>query len=468
MSVNKLFKDINNGVRLKENAPLLVKELGALDAKSGLINLAFSYSILYENIDGTNVDKDIDTFVDKINEIIKEVFEGTCDKAKQEAAISSAESLRKDIIERVDTLTAYTDVFQIYEYVLNRIKGRYEDVDTAPDIDALVERSFGYMFSDTDNAAVNERIKDILSQLPVRMTKQKFYETVSEAMSIYKGSDMSSLNLFDYMLRTCGMIYKTNEFDGIYKELADTAAAFKETDYDTLTKDEFDARFAKLNEVGEFISDAFDRLSLIVEVLNNLLIYLFTMQYAISDSETDTALASVKETLAAFNGKYTKVSDYVEVSEGFFAKLEGFLENSRDDMAKLDASREILVNENYEVLTELDIEEEVNDLAICALLASESRFVDYKKFFEKTGTVGEEEFKNVRDALIADYDALFTGLSKRIRRAVMAEAIKNMPVFLNSKTEIEQYIRYALESCTDKAELAGCVASIKLITESDF
>ncbi|MBP5305627.1 MAG: hypothetical protein J6Z02_07220, partial [Lachnospiraceae bacterium] len=183
---------------------------------------------------------------------------------------------------------------------------------------------------------------------------------------------------------------------------------------------------------------------------------------------TETALASVKNTLEAFKGKYTKVSDYVESAEGFFAKLEGFLENSLDDMAKLDASREVLVNENYEVLAELGIDEAVNDLGICQLLASESRFVDYDKFFESTGIVGEEELKNVRDALIADYDALFAGLSKRVRRAVMAEAIKNMPVFLNSKTEIEQYIRYALESCTDKAELAGCVASIKLITESDF
>ena len=410
MNTSKLVRDINEGVNLKENAGLLTEALGGLDNKIALINLAFSYSILYENIDGTYVDPDIDHFLDEINEIMKDAF---VNKDTNEDLCKRAEALRNEVIGRVDVLTSFTDRLQVFEYVLNRIRGRYEEFEDDYDIDALVEKCFGYMFSDTDNAAVNERIREILSQLPVRMTKQKFYETVGETMSVYKGSDLSSLMLYDYMLRISGMIYKTKGNVMAYKDIFELIANLTITDFDELSKEQFESKFARLTEAGEFISETFDRLSLIIEVVNNLLVYLLTKAYEDEDRERESARFAILKTLDAFKGEYLDVSDYISETEVLFSNLEGFMERTAQEYARLDSAREILEEGSKSVIADAGLKAEYKVLWICSILMSESRFADYSKFDDVRGIVTDKELNEVRNALIADYDGLFSGLSKK-------------------------------------------------------
>ena len=40
--------------------------------------------------------------------------------------------LRREVIDRMDVLTAYVDRFVVHEYVLNRIQYRFDDMETMP------------------------------------------------------------------------------------------------------------------------------------------------------------------------------------------------------------------------------------------------------------------------------------------------------------------------------------------------
>ena len=85
--------------------------------------------------------------------------------------------LRDRITARMKVLTSFTDFFEQHEYILNRkeagILGTIENVSP----EKLAEEAFAYVFSDQDKVVVNTRIQSVVEQLPVRITKQRFYAT---------------------------------------------------------------------------------------------------------------------------------------------------------------------------------------------------------------------------------------------------------------------------------------------------
>ena len=44
-----------------------------------------------------------------------------------------------------------------------------------------------FILEDEDNMAINRKISQVIGQLPVRLTKNKFFEMLSNGLSIYKG-----------------------------------------------------------------------------------------------------------------------------------------------------------------------------------------------------------------------------------------------------------------------------------------
>ena len=61
----------------------------------------------------------------------------------------------------------------------------------------------------------------------------------------------------------------------------------------------------------------------------------------------------------------------------------------------------------------------------------------------------------VKQSLEEDIDSLFADITKLEKRSIMAKVLSLMPVFFNSQQEILEYFEYALNSCSDKAELTA-------------
>ena len=80
---------------------------------------------------------------------------------------------------------AYTDAFELYEYILNRKEyGFEENVDEELekmfeefDAEQFSAEVFNFIFADKDKVAVNAKIQQIVGQLPLRMTKARFYDS---------------------------------------------------------------------------------------------------------------------------------------------------------------------------------------------------------------------------------------------------------------------------------------------------
>ena len=80
----------------------------------------------------------------------------------------------------MEKLTAYTDIFQAYEYVMNRVEGRFmpQLVGKKPEnTDVFMEEILNYLTQDSDPSGFHERFQLVVSQLPVRFTKNKFSDS---------------------------------------------------------------------------------------------------------------------------------------------------------------------------------------------------------------------------------------------------------------------------------------------------
>ena len=110
-------------------------------------------------------------------------------------------------MEKTEILTAFSDCFQIYEYVLNRVERRFlvmKDSGRTPA--GLAAELVQHIAGLEDDAGRNEMLREIIAQLPVRFTRQKFYSLVMERFSVLTGVSKASIEDFLYMLKTSAMV----------------------------------------------------------------------------------------------------------------------------------------------------------------------------------------------------------------------------------------------------------------------
>ena len=70
-----------------------------------------------------------------------------------------------------------------------------------------------YILSDKDNVVINGKISEIVGQLPVRMLKDRFFEHIRDAFTLYHGAGKDSIDDFYYTLSTSAMLSGEAGFD---------------------------------------------------------------------------------------------------------------------------------------------------------------------------------------------------------------------------------------------------------------
>lgn len=95
----------------------------------------------------------------------------------------------------MDVLTAYTDRMICYEYVLNRMELKYlSKKELSEKLAAFEEEEYmkmleGYLFGSKDQKVALDKIRLIMGQIPVHMTKNKLFERIGEALTLYQDGD---------------------------------------------------------------------------------------------------------------------------------------------------------------------------------------------------------------------------------------------------------------------------------------
>lgn len=364
--------------------------------------------------------------------------------------------VRNKITARMRILTSYTDALQLYEYILNRLEYSYELVDgDEVDTEAYSQKLFRYLFQDKDKMVINSKIQSVVSQLPVRITKSRFYEIINESLKIYTGAECSSVDDFAETIRACSGLSRPDGFDTEYPVLYELLRSLEQLDYMNLSQEDWQYYTGKLQEAAGYIENIVTDYLLLEDIVNEVYAVMTACVYITKDTKEMGYATKVLECVLEAMANDTPIS---EMAEDCFFALEGTPEALLDTLSQAEGLLFDVWSEQQEALQAEGLQEEYADLNLISKLLCNSVFIDLKPDNLEPEIADSIYVNQVKDALVEEFAQSFVQGHKLINRARMAMVMGNVPVFFNSQDEISSYLTYALEHCNNHSELKAVIA----------
>ena len=234
--IRKCVRELERGEEIDVLLPEYAKQYMIAQDSLSRIRMMMEYYMFYEMIsEGLNpyVESAKET-ADALHGIVEQYFEKEPAMSEVEKMAQDLLDLRREVIDRMDVLTAYVDRFVVYEYVLNRIQYRFDDMETMPSDGVFAQDLLQFIFGSRDNAVISDNIRFAVGQLPMRMTRSRYFDLIKESLSLYKDADKSSLDGFLYMFRTNAMLYRNEHMKEYFTEFVPVLEEFEQLDYDNM------------------------------------------------------------------------------------------------------------------------------------------------------------------------------------------------------------------------------------------
>lgn len=369
--------------------------------------------------------------------------------------LEQLDTLRNQVIHAMEVITAYADCFQIYEYVLNRMERRFQEHPTkVEDIHKIVPRVIDFLIQSEDTMVLNERIQQIIGELPIRFTRQKFYTMLLDGLSVYIGSEKRSLDDMMYTLRTESMIENPDNMEQGYEELYQILEQLKAADYRGMEKQQYLAYMDSITFVSERLLQDAGIYMLLQDMLNDLYVMILANPHAMIElQEKQTLEKIVTGVLNEFKSGNTSIVD--DAITELLCELEGKQESAMERYLSYP-----LPNEGEEDPIRL-IAQKVDRLL------SGSPFVKVEEEYTSSELVDYRLLEEQTSHLCRDLDQLFTQLAKPVVRAIMAKLLASLPSAFQSADKFQDYMVKSLESCTDAAERETCIELLNEIMEME-
>src|SRR5574344_317992 len=191
------------------NLPKYANYLMDLYHKRATIELTMDYYTFSEMMqDYQGKDEELMRYSETFNKIVKENILNVQVDESREKAIQSIENSKNLVFKKVDILAAYADIFSRYEYVSNRVEHLFSEIeqDEKYTDEYFTREIMQFIFSEEDNSAINEKISEIIEELPLRMTKSKFFSLLDEGLYVYSKTDKQTIDDFIYGLNSCAVL----------------------------------------------------------------------------------------------------------------------------------------------------------------------------------------------------------------------------------------------------------------------
>lgn len=460
-------QDIISGKNLEENIPKAFQCLINQYHTMAAVKLSMNYESFYEaSCDDENTwGKDVEGLISRMNALLHDSVLTNKYGNDLVEAVKEADELRNEIMKRMNILTIYTDIFLIYEYVLNRVEYRFTEKHTEINEEEFEKEVLRYIFDSEDNYLINEKIKEMIGQLPVRMTKQKFFDLLKNSLHAYLGADITSFNTYLYMIRTSGLLLKDDEMQSCYPDLWEKKEFLSGLSYKDIKKEEYE-KASNVLKAASLILDTETTIYLnMQEIVNELYTLLITTPYAGMayfdlQKKENTVFSTIKEINKSFMNQ--KKDELPESLLEKFELLEGVQEELSEITTVLEDALYIIDKEHRKLCESLMLEKQLNVLLRSNKLLSNSLFIDFNEQYEDD-KVKEDRLKLETDKLMEELTNVFSEHDKAVCRAVMANVLNKMPVFFQNHKEVMDYVRNSIDHCMDSYEKEACVTIIMSI-----
>lgn len=465
----KLITDIQRRKDLDKNLPLFVKAAQKVDFEYACQKFTLNYLTLLDmNMEG---DVPEDTYIAECQTVIEKLL-GKCilsgDGECSDDDIRLISDTRNKITHKMKIFTSYTDAFETYEYILNRKEYGFEDNMTDElkkeldgiDVKEFAEEIYGFVFADSDKVAVNSKIQSIIGQLPIRMTKNRFYDILCDTLDIYNGLEREIVDEFIDMVESTALIKKPEGFEDEYPELCRALGLLTDGKYTDMDYEEYSHLAGALDKSVDFLDSVVTKYMLIIELVNDL--YVMLIACAAKSEVSDNCRKAMKVLREALDNG----TDGLEDAYLLLEEVVGEQEIAGEHKLMLESAIYDITTGYAEDIARCGLEKEYRGLTAIDKLMSGSMFVDIDSV-EVYGvfTVDSEYIASCKEIISSEFAELFDGKSMTYVRAVMAKILSGIPVFFNTTDEVKEYIDNSLMRCREKSELLADYIVIKQMME---
>lgn len=474
--LNYVAGEISKGKNLSLNLPGYANSMMNLYHGLAYIKFSMNYYTFFEMSNDSEFGKAemerLSALIEQLNEIVDKEVVSDVIQPETDESVRKLDGIRNEIIKTMEVVTAYVDRLRIYEYVLNRIEYRFKDeeFDEAYYNNGFTNDLMHYILSDKDSVAVNNRISEVVEQLPMRLSKNKFYEYLRDSFTLYKDAQIGTVDDFAYTLKTTGMLFEPDDFDTMFPEVHELYLDIAATDYKNISKEEYDAVSAKLTIAAQKMSDTADMYVMFTQLVNDLYTLLLSKPHVFGDvDETIRARKVVEVVLSDFKNRGSNavlgVDEQLDDLTDSFISFEGKQERIGETVSSNDYAVAFALEHYHDELSKDGLLVEYENLAKIIKLQSGSEFVLLEEDKSKFETADKAYVDSVCEALIASFEASFETMDRTVRRAVMSSVLSQVPVFFNSIDEIQGYINTSLMLCSDVSEKQACVEVLRIVMQ---
>lgn len=458
--VRRLIRDIDRGKNLQKNLPVFCNLLMDTYLEYAAVELVFSSYLLVDSMpEYQGVPQEDRQYCEEVTSLLERLVR--ISREEIPGILGELQDLRGRITERMEQVTFYTDRLICYEFVLDRMKMRFNKDEMLEkrlrDIpeEEFIKQIVVFATVHENESIIKERLQMLMGILPVHMTKSKLLEKIRHMVTLYKGSDESSLEGFAYMIRSVAMLHPLEKDTN--REIYSFLTELESTDFrelDAAAYEELNGRFGKISREIREITDFYYSLQ---KVVNGC--YALGLAKLHSDKDTETQKTSRRILSAVVKG---------ELEEEELEKLEGRIEACIEQSGYLETVLFEAKSSCQEILRELDLERKMDDCVRISVLLSDSLFVDLDEAACQK-TVDEQKAAQVAAELTEELSRKLTECKKPVKKAVMAAILEKLPAEFTDVTGLKEYIRTNLFGCQDFSEKAAAILELEqMINEDEY
>lgn len=473
--LNAVAKEICKGKNLDKNLSAYINSMMSCYSRFSYIKFSMNYYTFCDVLreEQSESKKELDGILAALDGMIQEnivntVLEnGHTAQSTREETLKRLMELRKSVTDTMEIVTAYVDRFLVLEHVLNRVEFRFSDepFDEAYYDDGLLKDIMNYILSDRDSVVMNSRIAEVVGQIPLRLTKSKFFELVKDAFMLYHGQETKSVKDFVYMLDTVSGIYEPEGFAQRFPDLYEIWKGLSELNYKEITKEAFDKAQQELFYATSYLTKMSDLYVQMMELINDMAVILLSAPFAFHDQkEIVNSAAIIRSVMEQQDLESADGEELCDISDRFIF-FEGKQEKLYSQISANDYAIDEIDKSFGQELADNRLTGAFHDLKKIAKLSSGSNFVSLEEEADDKSIVTEEQADAFFLAYREKMTERFAGSSQIVNRAVMSAVLSSLPVFFNNVNEIMTFVQTSLEQCSDLAEKKACVSLMRMIIE---
>ncbi len=460
------LKELQAGKNLERHLPGFLTELASNYYLFAGSSFAMQYYSFYEALADKEMElpKEAEALWAELNCLVRVNMLGGFDAVEREKSITAINRLKKELYKITKVVTTYADKLALYEYILNRLEPGFEDGVEDIDQDEAAREILKYIFMDNDNMMINIRIQQMLSQLPVRMSRGKFCDLLKNSLELYIEAESSTVDHFLYMIESSAGLYEADGMKELFPELQALSEAICQMDVQNVTKEQFEEQSARVQQATGLLQQATDVYMGMMEIVNSLYTCVLNVPYASGEvvkrvADFEAIIRVIVDNVEA--DKYANVPEELvqsfEKAEGVFEKYVDVIQMQRGLLEELDGTVD-------KQLQSMMLDKQMECLRQTPDPAGSSLFEENEETKE-TVTVDRAYIDRVIEAETEKFLKAIAAQPKALNRAMMAAVLSQLPVFFNSQNEVMDYVRGSLAGCYDVAERVACVRLMKQIME---